>query len=276
MKFVCGQSGPEDLVAVPNSRWLIASAYGGDGGLYLIDTRAASSTKIYPSAASAVRLDKKTYDTCPGPPQTAPRIQTHGLFLQEGGGGRHTLYVVVHGSRESVEVFELDARRHRLARVERLRDYPPPHWFLNSVLPGPAAFVATTSPRAPAVPRRGASRCLDNGRTRDCGRHTAAVAKVPAANRRGQRARDVQDVKFLVRVGNRSFIALSRGQTPVVRDTLNLGSRGHRTLGARRHAGSWLQASVCAVFGPVCAPSAGCHLAIGKWMPVQVDVYDPW
>ena len=62
VKFVCGQSGPEDLVAVPGTRWLIASAFGGDGGLFAIDTRAASSTKVYPVAAAAAKLDKAVYD----------------------------------------------------------------------------------------------------------------------------------------------------------------------------------------------------------------------
>ena len=47
---MCGQAGPEDLVAVPGSAWLIASAYGADGGLNLIDTKAAVSTRLYPSA----------------------------------------------------------------------------------------------------------------------------------------------------------------------------------------------------------------------------------
>ena len=41
IRFVCDQAGPEDLVAVPGSAWLIASAYGADGGLNLIDTKAA-------------------------------------------------------------------------------------------------------------------------------------------------------------------------------------------------------------------------------------------
>lgn len=60
VKFVCGQAGPEDLVAVPNTRWLIASAFGGDGGLFLIDTRAASSTKIS-AATVAIQIDDELW-----------------------------------------------------------------------------------------------------------------------------------------------------------------------------------------------------------------------
>ena len=55
LRFVCGGSGPEDLVAVPGSPWLIASAFGPDGGLFLIDTKAASSRRIFPDAKDANR-----------------------------------------------------------------------------------------------------------------------------------------------------------------------------------------------------------------------------
>ena len=52
IRFVCNQAGPEDLVAVPGSSWLVASAYGAEGGLNLIDTKAASSTRLFPSATA--------------------------------------------------------------------------------------------------------------------------------------------------------------------------------------------------------------------------------
>src|SRR5688572_14525377 len=73
VRFVCGQGGPEDLVEVPGSRWLIASAFGQGGGLFLIDTRASSSTKLFPAASATEKHDRKTYDTCPGPLQGADR-----------------------------------------------------------------------------------------------------------------------------------------------------------------------------------------------------------
>ena len=66
VKFVCGQAGPEDLVAVPDTRWLIASAFGGDGGLFLIDTRAASSTKLFPSATAAAQARQCDLRRLPG------------------------------------------------------------------------------------------------------------------------------------------------------------------------------------------------------------------
>src|SRR5436309_9130214 len=66
IRFVCGQAGPEDLVAVPGTAWLIASAYGAGGGVNLIDTKAATSTRLFPSATAKERLSAP-YDACPGP-----------------------------------------------------------------------------------------------------------------------------------------------------------------------------------------------------------------
>ena len=101
IQFVCGQAGPEDLVAVPGTAWLIASAYGADGGVNLIDTKAATSTRLYPSATAKERLDAKTYDSCPGPLEGTDRekFRTHGLYLKPGRNSVHTLYVVHHGLR---------------------------------------------------------------------------------------------------------------------------------------------------------------------------------
>src|SRR4026207_1825670 len=112
IQFVCGQAGPEDLVAVPGTTWIIASAFGPEGGVNLVDTKAATSTRLFPSAAAKERRDTKVYDSCPGPLEGTDRekFRTHGLYLKPGRNSVHTLYVVHHGLRESVEVFELDAR----------------------------------------------------------------------------------------------------------------------------------------------------------------------
>src|SRR5262245_13569417 len=69
IRFVCGQDGPEDLVAVPRSPWLVASAYGAGGGLFAINTKEASSTRLFPSATASDHLDRQTYASCPGPLQ---------------------------------------------------------------------------------------------------------------------------------------------------------------------------------------------------------------
>src|SRR3954469_11469074 len=111
IRFVCGQAGPEDLVAVPRTAWLVASAITGDGGLYLVDTAKGTSTRIFPAAAAAERFDRNVDGARPGPPagEDHTMFRPHGLYLKAGRQSVHTVYAVHHGGRESVEVFELNA-----------------------------------------------------------------------------------------------------------------------------------------------------------------------
>src|SRR5215831_4680174 len=84
IQFVCGQDAPEDLVYLPGTDWMVASAYGGNGGIRLINVRDKTSSMLYPSAAAKEQLDKKTYDTCPGVPDAEDKAKftTHGLALR--------------------------------------------------------------------------------------------------------------------------------------------------------------------------------------------------
>jgi len=112
VQFVCGLVGPEDLVVVPGEQWVIASGDAAPGAISLIHVKDRTKSPLYPSASLKQRLDAKTYDSCPAPidPEEKDRFRAHGLFLRPGKNAVHTLYVVHHGNRESIEVFELDAR----------------------------------------------------------------------------------------------------------------------------------------------------------------------
>ena len=110
VQFICGQSGPEDLVAIPGSEWVLASSFpANNGGLRLIDTRDLSTTVLLPADAPREQLDRATYGSCPGPIVSVEKenFSTHGLYVAPGANSVHTVYVVHHGTRESVEVFEL-------------------------------------------------------------------------------------------------------------------------------------------------------------------------
>ena len=109
LSFICGIQNPEDLVQVPNTRWLVASGMAPGSGLHIVDTRAKTVRNLYaPGAASTVRADKTRYANCPGPLDPKQAV-LHGLSLRTGSNGRFTVYATNHGGRESIEVFELDA-----------------------------------------------------------------------------------------------------------------------------------------------------------------------
>jgi len=236
IRFVCGQAGPEDLVAVPGSPWIIASAYGAEGGIHLVDTKAATSTRLFPAAMATERFDKKTYDSCPGPLEGTDRdrFRTHGLYLKQGRNAVHTLYVVHHGNRESVEVFELDARPKLPAIAWIGCAVAPDPIGLNAVVALPEGGFAASNfdPRPPAGARGGGfSPALLEGRNNGelWEWHTGTGwKKVPGSEAVGANGLEISsDGKsyYVAQWGNRSFMRLSRGVTPVTRDVIDLGFR---------------------------------------------------
>ena len=103
------QTGPEDLVAISNGKWVIASAMSGSGGLAAVSVNDHRVTKIYPAADAKQARDDRLYKDCPGPPN-AEKFTTHGLYLFSGGGPVERLLAVGHGERESIEMFNVDIR----------------------------------------------------------------------------------------------------------------------------------------------------------------------
>jgi sugar lactone lactonase YvrE len=107
LNFVCGVQNAEDLVVVPNSRWMVASGMAPGSGLHIVDTQAKTVRSLYAVGAANARADKTKYASCPGP-LDAKQAVLHGLALRPAANGRYTVYATNHGGRESVEVFELD------------------------------------------------------------------------------------------------------------------------------------------------------------------------
>lgn len=109
INFICGAQRPEDLAQIPGTKWLIASGFTQGAGLKLVDTQSKTLKLWYTAAPAQIRPDTKMYPACP----TAPDVKVfnaHGISLRDKGQGRYTLYVVNHGGRQSIDVFDVDAR----------------------------------------------------------------------------------------------------------------------------------------------------------------------
>lgn len=66
--YVCGPVNAEDLVLIPGTRWIVASGFGGDASLYLIDSQRKTWTEFYPTDEPRARQNMATYGACPGSP----------------------------------------------------------------------------------------------------------------------------------------------------------------------------------------------------------------
>lgn len=229
VQFICDQRAPEDLVVVPGGRWVVAGAFSGAGGINLIRVSDRTSTRAYPAVGVAETLDAKTYKNCPGVPDAATKakFQTHGLSLREGRNGVHTLYVVLHGGRESVEVFTLDTRPQ----------IPTLAWIGCAVAPEPiglnsvrwledGGFIATNfNPRGAnfAAMQKGEK----NGELWEW--HTASGwQKVPGSESSGANGIEISPdgrTLYVAAWGSQSFFRLSRGDKEPKRDEIPLGFR---------------------------------------------------
>lgn len=106
--FVCGMKSAEDLVLVPGTRWIIASGMEPGAAITLIDSQQKTWSGLYPADRPAAVQDMDIFGACPGSPDPNNFV-THGLNLRPGENGHSTLYVVAHGGREAIEVFDVDA-----------------------------------------------------------------------------------------------------------------------------------------------------------------------
>ena len=210
VEFVCGPVSPEDLVAVPESPWVIVAGMEDDGYLYATDTRDHQSTVLFPTETFRARLHASFAD-CGGP--VTGGFRPHGLNLRPGLGGRHTLYVVRHGAREAIEVFALDARGVVPSLTWIGCAVAPNEVTFNSVaaLPG-GGFVATHFNR----PLGELWEWQPGG----------GWTEVPGSQTNGPNGVVASpDGRWLYvgGWGTRSLIRLSRGLTPVRRDSIGVG-----------------------------------------------------
>ncbi len=211
IEFVCGPVSPEDLYAIPDSPWIIVSSMVDGGNLYVTDTRDHRSRVLYPTATSQPRPDTDMYGACPGP--LTREFRPHGINLREENDGRHTLYVVGHGARESVEVFEIDARAATPTATWIGCVVAPDGTGLNSVAALPDnGFVATNFQRP-------------EGELWEW-QPASGWAKVPGSETSGpngvEASADGQWL-FVGGWGTQSLIRLSRGRTPVEVDAADVG-----------------------------------------------------
>ena len=222
--YICGQQGPEDLIGMGRD-WAVASAYEGKGGVTLIRLKDRMSHTAYPSASAKEKWDSKTYPQCPGAPRGA--FTTHGVYVPPGNGPVHKLFVVGHGARESIEVFDVDTRGAMPALTWIGCVIAPEPIGLNSVRSLPDGGFLTTN----FLPRGKGIETLMSGAVNGelWEWHTASGwQKVPGSEASGANGVELSDdgkTLYIAAWGSQSFIRLSRGAATPAREEIPLGFR---------------------------------------------------
>jgi len=209
--FVCGPISPEDLVAIPQSPWIISSGMEDEGYLYLIDTRDSTTQILYPGGSSQENQDHSLYGDCSGPAPEA--FRSHGLSLHTGNEGSHALYVTRHGPREAVEVFAVDTNGPTPALTWTGCVIAPESVSLNSVVALPEGGFAATNFQ------------LSQGEIWEW-QATDGWSKVPGSETSGPNGIEISaDGRwyYIGGWGTQSLIRLSRGVDPAVKQSVEVG-----------------------------------------------------
>lgn len=222
VQFVCDQSGPEDLIVIPDSGWVIASGFPeGSGGLRVIHVEELSTVTLLPSSSPREEWDETKYGQCPGPIVSVEkeRFSTHGLYVEPAGNSLFTVYAVHHGSRESIEVFEIEIATPAPILTWVGCVVAPEGLDLNSVVALPEGGVAATSFRNLGAPIEPVMAGNISGAIWEW-HGDVGWEKVPGSDMSGPNGLELSsdgDWFYVGGWGNQSVVRLSRGKDPVQR-----------------------------------------------------------
>jgi len=140
LKVICGLKAPEDLVQVPGTDWIIVSGLGDGANPASTSASGGELAVIDPAAHTGRKLSftpgapKAPYTGCAAAPDP-DRLLTHGLNIQGVARGRARLFVVGHGGREAIEVFDVAVAKSGPALTWIGCIAAPEGAFHNSVAP---------------------------------------------------------------------------------------------------------------------------------------------
>lgn len=231
IRFICDLISPEDLAVIPGEEWVLASGNQEGGKLHLVNVREKTASVVFPMLEPRERLDAAAYPDCPGPVDLTEgaAFRAHGLYLRPGADDAHTVYLVHHGFRESVEVFEVDAAVTPPTLTWIGCAVAPEPLVLNSVVALPDGGFAATSFRT-----QGRTESFDEILT---GAISGSVwewhadrgwTEVPGSDAGGPNGLEISsdgEWFYVAGWGEQRFIRLSRGRTPVEREAIELHFR---------------------------------------------------
>ncbi len=231
IQFICDLISPEDLAVIPDSEWLIASGNQEGGMLHLVNIRDKSTSVLYPNTQLREQLDATAYPTCPGPmdPAEGAEFRAHGLYLKPGDTGVHAVYLVHHGLRESVVVFEVDANASPPVLTWVGCTVAPETLTFNAVVALPDGGIGVTSFRT-----AGLTESFDEILE---GKPSGSVwewhadggwSEVPESLEGGPNGLEISadgEWFYVSGWGSQRFVKLSRNRTPVEKEAVDLHFR---------------------------------------------------
>ena len=150
--YIVGLQNSEDVLQIGDTRWLLASGLMSwtdpsdtRGHIYLVDRVDKSFAVFFPGPGVSSKHDTSLFPDCPGPIDPG-NFSAHGFALNETSPDRFHLYMTGHGSREAIEIFDIDARRDRPSmRWIGCVPLPKKMWGNSVAILKEGGFLATKS-----------------------------------------------------------------------------------------------------------------------------------
>lgn len=80
VSYIKGVQSPEDLVQIPDTKWIIASGMANNSGLHLIDSESKTATRLIAPKGKAIAEFAASTEQ-----PTADEMQTHGIHIKKSG-----------------------------------------------------------------------------------------------------------------------------------------------------------------------------------------------
>tara|TARA_B110000858_G_scaffold3502_1_gene4041 strand:- start:13451 stop:14479 length:1029 start_codon:yes stop_codon:yes gene_type:complete len=210
VEFLCGPISPEDLVQIPDTPWVIVASWEADGYLSAANANSHETLRLFPSPNANLQHDASVYKECSD--SISDNFQAHGMSLRTAKeDDTHTLYVVRHGAREAIEVFDVNSLNSpSLTWVGCV--VAPEGVRMNSVVPLPDGGFGVTSPISGDMWEWHAA---------------AGWSRVPGSEDIGPNGLEVtadSEWYYVAGYAAQSLLRLSRGQMPVQKQVVaNVG-----------------------------------------------------
>lgn len=133
----CRFQNPEDLVASPAGNFILVSQYGDmegqeSGSLVAVANGTGEIKSLFPNETSIEPAEGWGEDNCS--PPSRQDFAPHGIDIEGLDTGANALYVVNHGGRESVEMFEVTERSGGIELTWRGCALAPKEGYFNDLV----------------------------------------------------------------------------------------------------------------------------------------------
>jgi hypothetical protein len=225
ISYICGVLNGEDLLSLGDTGMILVSGLSNaevGGHMYLVNPADNSAEDLIFDGDFTQALDSAAYPNCPGP-LDLDNFSVHGLALKETAGNQFDLYITSHGTREAIEIFDIDMNGAEAAVSWKGCVVMPANSFFNSVaILDDGGFVSTKFTDENGFAAL-ATQTINGGVFEwHPGGEVLAVAGTELSGANGITLSDDERYMYVAAFGSRELVKFDRSMTPVSKEVISM------------------------------------------------------